>query len=80
MAATDTTFIFIATYPDEDAARGDYQVVKDLHSRGLVGSYDAAVVTKDASGKIHENTAAGHQRDVTGLARGDERGRTGRGS
>jgi len=55
MADTDGTFIFIATYPDEDAAQDDYQVVKDLHARGLVGSYDAAVVTKDASGKVHEN-------------------------
>jgi uncharacterized membrane protein len=55
MADTDSTFIFIATYPDEDAAQADYQVVKDLHARGLVGSYDAAVVTKDANGKIHEN-------------------------
>ncbi len=55
MADTDGTFIFIATYPDEDAAQDDYQVVKDLHARGLVGSYDAAVVTKDANGKVHEN-------------------------
>jgi uncharacterized membrane protein len=55
MADTDSTFIFIATYPDDDAAQADYQVVKDLHARGLVGSYDAAVVTKDADGKVHEN-------------------------
>ncbi len=45
----------MATYPDEAAAREDYQVVKDAHAAGLVGSYDAAVVTKDASGKVHEN-------------------------
>ena len=55
MSATDSTFIFVATYPDEATAQGDYQVVKDLHAGGLVGSYDAAVVTKDASGKVHEN-------------------------
>ena len=55
MASTDSTFIFVATYVDEDAAQDDYQVIKDLHSRGLVGSYDAAVITKDASGKVHEN-------------------------
>jgi uncharacterized membrane protein len=55
MADTDSTFIFVATYPDEVAAQDDYQVVKDLHARGLVGSYDAAVITKDASGKVHEN-------------------------
>ena len=55
MATTDGTFIFVATYPDEAAAREDYQVVKELHARGLVGAYDAAVVTKDAKGKVHEN-------------------------
>ena len=55
MADTDSTFIFIATYPDEATAQDDYQVVKGLHARGLVGSYDAAVITKDADGKVHEN-------------------------
>ena len=55
MARTDGTFIYVATYPDETAARDDYQVVKDLHSGGLVGAYDAAVVTKDLKGKVHEN-------------------------
>jgi uncharacterized membrane protein len=63
MARTDGTFVYVATYPDEISAREDYQVVKGLHDGGLVGSYDAAVVTKDASGKVHENkdeTAARH--------------------
>jgi uncharacterized membrane protein len=55
MADSDGTFIYVATYPDQTTAQEDYQVVKGLHSRGLVGSYDAAVVTKDASGKVHEN-------------------------
>ena len=55
MAKADSTFIYVATYPSESAALDDYQVVKDLHAGGLVGSYDAAVITKDASGKVHEN-------------------------
>jgi uncharacterized membrane protein len=55
VAKTDGTFIYVATYPDEIAARDDYQVVKGLHAGGLVGSYDAAVITKDAAGKVHEN-------------------------
>ena len=55
MAKTDSTFIYVASYPSETAARADYQVVKDLHASGLVGSYDAAVITKDTDGKIHEN-------------------------
>jgi len=55
MSDSGSTFVLVATYPDEAAARDDYQVVQDAHARGLVGSYDAAVVTKDASGKVHEN-------------------------
>ncbi len=55
MAKTDGTFVYIATYPDELAARADYEAVKELHAGGLVGSYDAAIVTKDTRGKVHEN-------------------------
>jgi uncharacterized membrane protein len=55
MSRSDGTFILVATYPDELAARDDYESVKQAHSMGLVGSYDAAVITKDASGKIHES-------------------------
>ena len=55
MSRSDGTFVLVATYPDEAMAREDYQVVKDAHAAGLVGSYDAAVITKDANGKIHEN-------------------------
>jgi uncharacterized membrane protein len=55
MAKADGVFIYIGTYPNETAARDDYEVVKDLHAAGAVGTYDAAVVTKDASGKVHEN-------------------------
>jgi uncharacterized membrane protein len=55
MAKPDAVFIYIGTYPSEAAARADYDVVKDLHAAGAVGSYDAAVVTKDADGKVREN-------------------------
>jgi uncharacterized membrane protein len=55
MSGSGGTFVLVATYPDEATAQQDYQVVKDAHAEGLVGSYDAAVVTKDASGKVHEN-------------------------
>ena len=55
MSKSDGTFILVATYPDELTARDDYESVKDAHSMGLVGSYDAAVITKDSNGKIHES-------------------------
>src|SRR5271166_6660962 len=53
MAKPDAVFIYIGTYPSEAAARDDYAIVKDLHAVGAVGSYDAAVVTKDDIGKVH---------------------------
>ena len=55
MAQDDGMFLYIGTYPSEAAARADYDVVKDLHAADVVGTYDAAVVTKDASGKVHVN-------------------------
>jgi uncharacterized membrane protein len=55
MAKPEAVFIYIGTYPDEMAAQADYDVVKDLHAVGAVGTYDAAVVTKDDAGKVHVN-------------------------
>ncbi len=55
MANPDGVFLYLGTYPDEASARADYDVVKDLHVVGAVGTYDAAVVTKDANGKVHVN-------------------------
>jgi uncharacterized membrane protein len=55
MPKSGSTFVLVATYPDEADAREDYQVVKNAHAAGLVGSYDAAVVTKDPSGRVHAN-------------------------
>jgi uncharacterized membrane protein len=55
MAKTNAVFIYIGTYSSEPAARADYDLVKDLHLAGAVGTYDAAVITKDGSGKVHVN-------------------------
>ena len=55
MSKTDGVFIFIGTYASEVDARADYDIVKDLHAIGAVGTYDAAVVTKDDAGKVHVN-------------------------
>ena len=55
MAKPDGVFIYIGTYPSEMSARDDYEIVKDLHAVGAVGTYDASVVTKDDSGKVHVN-------------------------
>jgi uncharacterized membrane protein len=54
MAKPEAIFIYVGTYPGEAQARDDYQMIKNLHSAGAVGTYDAAVVTKD-DGHIHVN-------------------------
>ena len=55
MTQADGVFLYLGTYADEASARADYEIVKDLHAVGAVGTYDAAVVTKDADGKVHVN-------------------------
>ena len=55
MSKSDGVFIYIGTYASEVDARADYDVVKDLHAVGAVGTYDAAVITKDDKGKVHVN-------------------------
>jgi uncharacterized membrane protein len=55
MAKPDAVFVYIGTYPSEISARADYDIVKDLHAAGAVGTYDASVVTKDPDGKVHVN-------------------------
>ena len=44
--------IYIATYASLDDAKTDYGAVKQLHSAGVIGTYDAAVISKDAAGKV----------------------------
>jgi uncharacterized membrane protein len=55
MAKPEAVFIYIGTYPSQDAAEADCEVVMDLHAAGVVGSYDVAVVTRDDDGKVHEH-------------------------
>jgi uncharacterized membrane protein len=51
--ADDPVFLYVAAYGSEADAREDYEVLKDLHAAGIVGTYDAALVTKDVDGKVH---------------------------
>src|SRR5512142_1584321 len=51
--ANDDVFLYIASYNSVEDAWMDYDAVKELHSSGIIGTYDAAVVSKDADGKVH---------------------------
>jgi len=51
--ADEPVFLFIATYDTPEDAQEDYEAVKALHKEKMIGTYDAAVLTKDDKGKIH---------------------------
>jgi uncharacterized membrane protein len=53
MSKNNNMFLFVGTYSSVDDAQQDYEAVKELHSEGVIGTYDAAVVEKDADGKVH---------------------------
>jgi uncharacterized membrane protein len=46
-------FIYAATYTDRADAFADYDGLLDLHAAKLVGTYDVALIVKDADGKVH---------------------------
>src|SRR5580698_1045584 len=57
-----TAFVFEATYLDVDDAQLDYTVVKDLYNRGVIDTYDAAVITKDLDVSVHVSKRRGRAR------------------
>jgi uncharacterized membrane protein len=46
-------FIYAATYADREDALADYDGLLELHAAKLVGTYDVAIIAKDADGKVH---------------------------
>jgi uncharacterized membrane protein len=46
-------FLYIATYNSVSDAEADYNAVKALYKNGVIATYDAAIINKDASGKVH---------------------------
>lgn len=50
---TDKTIVvYVATYESLDDAKVDYEAVQQLYSAGIIGTYDAAIVSKDADGQV----------------------------
>ena len=45
-------FLYAGEYENVDDAKADLQVLKELHREHVVGTYDAAVVTKTEEGKV----------------------------
>ena len=68
----EPVFLFLATYDTEADAKLDYDAVKELHSAGVIGTYDAAIITKDADGKVkvHKHEKPTQHGAWTGVAVG----------
>jgi uncharacterized membrane protein len=47
-----TVVVYVGAYGSVDDAKADYDAVKQLYSDGVIGLYDAAVISKDAAGKV----------------------------
>jgi len=45
-------FLYAGDYASVDDAKADLEALKDLHRDHVVGTFDAAVVTKDGKGKV----------------------------
>ncbi len=53
MADYDTFVFFAGVYPNAALAEEDYQTVKDIYyTTNLIDTFDAAVVGKEADGKV----------------------------
>ncbi len=46
-------FLFVGTYTSVADAKADDDTVKQLYRDKVIGTYDAAVINKDAEGKVH---------------------------
>jgi uncharacterized membrane protein len=49
----ESVFVYLGSYTDKDAAGEDLAAIREQHARGFIGSYDAAVVSKDGYGDVH---------------------------
>lgn len=45
-------FFFVGVYQDVKSAEADYASIKALHSAGIIGSYDSAVISRKPDGTV----------------------------
>ena len=45
-------FLYVGEYESVDDAKADLEEIKELHREDVVGTYDAAVLTKNEEGKV----------------------------
>lgn len=70
---SDKTYVlYAASYDSKDDAMTDLNALKDIKSSGEIRDLTAAIVSKDAKGKlhVHETTHAGHVAAGVGVVAG----------
>jgi uncharacterized membrane protein len=51
--AIDTFMVYVGVYADVEAAKADYELIQDLHTKaGLIDAYDAAVIQRREDDKV----------------------------
>jgi uncharacterized membrane protein len=50
--ADKPVFLYVAVYDEIAEAEADYEAVFDLHAAGAIGTFDSAVIRKEADGKV----------------------------
>ena len=66
----DSVFLYLGVYPDTATAESDLEVVRELHSSKVIGTYDAAVATKEADGTVQVHRKTSKHAGWTGVAAG----------
>ncbi|ANP73051.1 DUF1269 domain-containing protein [Cryobacterium arcticum] len=66
----DSVFLYLGVYPDTATAESDLEVVRELHSDKVIGTYDAAVATKEADGTVQVRRKTSKHAGWTGVAAG----------
>lgn len=49
---------FLATYDEADDARRDFDEIRQAHGKGFIGNYDAAIVWRNAKGKVQVDSVS----------------------
>jgi len=70
--SSDYMFLYIGIYDSVDDAEADYKGIRALHHERLIGTYDVAIVVKDASGavKVHQHEKPTQRGGWLGLVAG----------
>jgi hypothetical protein len=52
MVSDNPMFLYVGEYESVEDAKADLETLKELHREKFVGTYDAAVLTKNEEGKV----------------------------